>query len=219
LGLILTQALLRAEQPAAKPLATILKDLRSEEYAVRVGALRELDRVLPTDLGVDLSPFLPAVKPLISFLGRGGPERDASEMAESLLIRLGKIALPEVIEMLQKGGRASPQRVCCIRILTAIDRKQAIAILPSLLSEPRLRPQTIKSLGAIGKDALPAADKIKQYLSDSDLVVQVYSRGALVRITGAASPYAEELAAMAMNPKLDPTGQYGDAHFCPAEQL
>jgi HEAT repeat protein len=220
LCLILTPAPLRAEQPAAEPLATVLGDLRSEKPAAHFAAIRELDRIIPKDPSADLSPFLPAVKPLVSFLGWGGCDRFASERAESLLIRLGKIALPEVIETLQKGGLELYRRGdCCIRILAAIDRKQAIAILPNLLAERRLRRQAIKSLGAFGKDALPAADKIREYLSDSDLVVQVYARGALVRITGKTSPYVEELAAMTMNPKLDPTGRFGDAHIIPAEQL
>jgi hypothetical protein len=109
--LILTPAPLRAEQPAAKPLATVLGDLRSEEPAVHFAAIRELDRILPKDPNADLSLFLPAVKPLIFFLGWGGHNRSASEMAEALLIRLGKIALPEVIETLQRGDRAPSRRV------------------------------------------------------------------------------------------------------------
>ena len=62
LSLLLIPAPLRAEQPAAKPLATVLTDLQSEKPAVRFAAFRELDRILPKDPSADLSPFLPAVR-------------------------------------------------------------------------------------------------------------------------------------------------------------
>jgi hypothetical protein len=158
----------------------------------------------------DKGRFKPWVGILISKLGWGGLGRSEAELAEKILIQIGKPAEEEVLLGLKADNTNA--RSQCARILVKIDPRKGIEVLPDYLKDQYVRREAIVQLGELGPAAAKAAEKIKACQDDPG--VRVYVLVAMHRITGEVKPWLDELLKLTLDPEVSK-----DINDFPAEQI
>jgi HEAT repeat protein len=229
LALALVTAVIAPDRPPpadSKPidpevLRKLAAALKSKDYEERSAALKALETLLAVKRD-DLTDFKPVLEPLFSLAGWGGIARDNARLAEDLLVRIGRPALPLLNQRL-KAEDAHDRRVAA-ELLVRIGPLDAslVALLRPLLADrdAYVRRAAIDGLGMVGAPAKGAVKDLETVATnDPNYLRRVSARVALIRIAGASEERVRALAAFLepMKPLRDPTdkGYEPDADLAP----
>jgi HEAT repeat protein len=183
--------------------------------ATAEGALTRLDTLLTTDTNLDLTVFSPVVEPLLLWIPWGGAVRRESARAKDILVKLGPVALPRLIEAVRppdaRGTTGPPQADAGLRRASAeiIGKMRplptnALETLIGLISDrdADLRGTCLSQLAAIGPQASNAVPLIRAGIGGPDAQFDLARHFALVRITGEAGTDVSAIAASLTNQDL-----------------
>jgi HEAT repeat protein len=155
----------------------------------------------------------PDIASLVDQLGWGGLTRESAREAERSLEQIGKPALPTLVNTL-RARRRQGEWPACIRLIARIDPATALRVLPPFLDDEHVSRDVIEALGTLGRRAAPFAPAIERYLNDPDALTKIFSRMALINLTGEAAPHVDALATIALDP-----AENDSARFLAAEAL
>lgn len=181
----------------SREIKALVQDLEDKDWKTRSKALGALSKRVEASKGRGTSAFSAAVEPLMSMIGWGGIARRDANIAADTLTRIGKPAVPKLVE-----GLSSPEarlRRACAEILTAIrpERPALIELLVPLIPDKDrdVRRACFRCLGSLGKDAREAAPFLERALGDPAPSNDIVCLMALIQITGQRDPYAAKIAA------------------------
>jgi HEAT repeat protein len=172
-------------------------DLSSKNYEERSAALAALAKLVPAKADQQ-TDFGPLIEPLFRRAGWGGIAKYDARVAEDLLVRIGKPALPLLKARLQSED-AHDRRVAIELLVRIGPLDEALADLVRRRLPDRdgyVRRIAIEGLATIGA---PAKDAITDLESLAKLELnhtrRVSVRVALIRIAGASEERVQALAA------------------------
>jgi len=181
----------------AKVFAELAASLGSKNHKERTAALASLAKLVAVKKD-GFAEFSPVVEPLFNLAGWGGVAREKARVAEDLIVRIGNVASPLLMQRL-KSTQAHDRRVAA-ELLTRIGPPDAslVSLLRPLLSDPDgfVRKAAIEGLGVVGTPAKEAVDDLEQVaINDSILPRRVGACIALIHVTGASEERVRALAA------------------------
>ena len=171
--------------------------LGSQDYEEHSPALKELEKLLAVKRD-GVTDFEPVLEPLFRLAGWGGLARRDARLAEDLLVRIGRPALPLLRKRLNVDD-AHDRRVAA-ELLVRIGPPDAAlaAMLRPLLTDRDnfVRKAAIEGLGTLGAQAKEAVDDLERVAAnDSNLARRVAARIALIRVAGVSEERVRALAA------------------------
>lgn len=203
------------ETSDAKLLAKLAAQLRDKDDPDHTSALKQLAQLLAASKGAK-ADFSPVIEPLFDHCGWGGKARDNARLAEELMVRIGRPALPLVKQRLTSED-AHDRRVAVELLMRIGPPDAALADLVKPLLADRdeyVRQAATHGLGVVGPLAKEAIGDLERVATD-DPVLQgrVGARIALIRVAGPSQERVRALAAfLEMKDKVEgPKGSFQSA--------
>ena len=201
-----------------KHLAKLAAQLRGNDFQGQTGALTELSVSFAAYQRAK-ADFGPMIEPLFRHAGWGGEARKNARIAESLIVKIGRPALPLLNRRL-KSADAHDRRVAT-ELLVRIGPPDAslVALLQPLLKDRDgyVRKAAIDGLGVVGPPAKGAINDLERVATNDPLQVRrVAARIALIQVAGVSNKRIRELAAFL---KSKQAGEVCDACSYAAAEL
>lgn len=177
----------------SREIQALTVSLESKDWQRRTRALASLKKMVESCTDSEMAVFSPVVEPLMSLVGWGGEARRDAQTAAHLLAKIGKLAVPKLLQALK-----SPEarlRWSAAELLTSIGPAKApvVKAISPLLSDkdPYVRRLAIQCLGRLGEDARETLPLLKKALKDTFPTNRIYCHMALIRISGRSKPHVE----------------------------
>ena len=194
-------AVLAGDEDAGVPagdVGRVIRDMESPNRETRFEALRTLVKMVRKQPQDDTTVFVPVVPSLVSYVIGGGIGCTDASLALTTILRIGKPAVPAVIEELK--SRESRRRAAAIDILTRMGPGNApvVAAITPLTADPdtHVRRVCFESLGKLGGEAIEAVPALEKARDDPHPHNVIACCTALVLITGRGKPYTDHIAGL-----------------------
>jgi VWFA-related protein len=206
-------------------LETLLADLRDEDVELRADAAYELGfvgddraarklRLALRDEAADVRGLaiealvrLEASEAIPDIAGRlGDPASEVRDAADSALIRFGPLAVPHLLDRVERGQRrrrARPTLVGAVSVLGRVGDDRALPPLSAMLERgpANARPAAARALGNLGLSGGILA--LRAALAEGSAEVRLAALRSIVAIAGgAARPVVEDYITRETNPSL-----------------
>lgn len=188
---------LYAQKPVYPKRLAILAVQLKGKYQESTAALTELSESLPAyrRAKVDLTPI---IEPLFDNSGWGGISRRQSWTAESMIVWIGRPAIPLLHRRL-KSDETHDRRVATeLLVRIGPQDESLVTLLRPLLNDrdDSVRRATINGLGEIGTPAKAAISNLEQLAADDPiLILRIEALSALLRVAGVSNKRIQDLAA------------------------
>jgi HEAT repeat protein len=181
---------------AAPTLGQLLHD---DDESVATAAALALTRILPAE-GEELSQAIPVL--IKSLKSR---EKHVRAQAADALGAAGRLALPQLIELVKnwgKDGESAWQAAAALQSLGS-QAEPAVPLLVSALSsgKEQIVVHAAGALGAIGAAARPAVPPLRKLLSHQSASIRMHAASALGDLGVAAAEAVDDLTALLKDPE------------------